>query len=86
MTSNRARIVSHAILILMSCGVIAHAQDKSPSDGEPIVPAIDPSQLAYDYLVDGNLTQDDNPAEKKFKNVTGGLRCRARREPNPNQP
>jgi len=43
------------------------AQDKT--DGkEPIVAAIDPASLTYDYLVDGDLPGDD-PANKKFKTL-----------------
>jgi hypothetical protein len=44
------------------------AQDSVKGGAEPIVSSIDPSKLAYDYLVDGNLPQDD-PASKKFKTL-----------------
>jgi hypothetical protein len=53
-----------AILIFAS---FAKAQDKVDGN-EPIVPSIDPATLTYDYLVDGNLPQDD-PANKKFKTL-----------------
>ncbi len=53
-----------ALLIFASC---AKSQDKA-GDKEPIVTTIDPASLTYDYLVDGNLPQDD-PANKKFKTL-----------------
>src|SRR5690349_17148113 len=46
----------------------ARAQDNVKGGAEPIVRSIDPAKLAYDYLVDGNLPQDD-PAAKKFKTL-----------------
>ena len=52
----------------MSLNALVHAQDKVGADGEPLVAAVDSSKLAYDYLVDGNLAQDD-PAGKKFKTL-----------------
>ena len=53
--------------MFLICGHIAHAQDKT--DGkEPIVAAINPASLTYDYLVDGDLPGDD-PANKKFKTL-----------------
>jgi hypothetical protein len=56
------------VLVLLSCRSFAIAQDKISGGGESIVASIDPSKLTYDYLVDGNLTQDD-PASKKFKTL-----------------
>ena len=65
----RRSSVSCAILsfLLLVTGLMAHAQDNG-SGGEPIVSTIDPSTLTYDYLVDGNLTQDD-PAHNKFSTL-----------------
>ncbi|HEX4054411.1 MAG TPA: pectinesterase family protein [Tepidisphaeraceae bacterium] len=58
-------LLSMAVLLIF--GNLAKAQDKA--DGkEPIVPTINPAALAYDFLVDGNLTQDD-PAHRKFKTL-----------------
>jgi pectin methylesterase-like acyl-CoA thioesterase len=68
MTSSRAQIVLHVIVVLLSLGTLVRAQDKVAGEREPIVATIDPSKLAYDYLVDGNLAQDD-PAGKKFKTL-----------------
>jgi Pectinesterase len=53
-----------ALLIFGSC---AKSQDKAGGK-EPIVITIDPAALTYDYLVDGNLPQDD-PPNKKFKTL-----------------
>jgi len=44
------------------------AQDRTPPGGEPIVASIDAKALAYDYLVDGALAQDE-PARKRFKTL-----------------
>jgi hypothetical protein len=52
---------------VLALGTRARAQD-SVSGAEPIVASIDPSALAYDYLVDGTLPQDD-PANKKYKTL-----------------
>jgi len=49
-------------------GPAARAQDNIKGAAEPIVASIDPATLTYDYLVDGNLAQDD-PVAKKFKTV-----------------
>ena len=54
-------------LVLLS-GPFAKAQDMVKPGAEPIVDSIDPSKLTYDYLVDGNLAQDD-PAKKQFKTL-----------------
>jgi hypothetical protein len=56
-----------AFAVLPNRGSLARAQDTAPS-GEPVVASIDPIALAYDYLVDGRLAQDD-PANKKFKTL-----------------
>jgi hypothetical protein len=53
-------------IILSLCTRSAQAQDNVKGGSEPILRAIDPAKLTYDYLVDGNLPQDD-PAAKKFK-------------------
>ena len=52
----------------MIWGSFANAQDNVRGGSEPIVNSINPSKLTYDYLVDGNLAQDD-PASKKFKTL-----------------
>ncbi|HVM62421.1 MAG TPA: pectinesterase family protein [Verrucomicrobiae bacterium] len=46
----------------------AAAQDNIKGDAEPIVSSIDPARLTYDYLVDGNLSQDD-PAARKYRTL-----------------
>ncbi|MGD1276934.1 MAG: pectinesterase family protein [Tepidisphaeraceae bacterium] len=46
----------------------AWGQDNVRGGSEPIVGSIDPDKLSYDFLVDGNLPQDD-PAAKKFKTL-----------------
>jgi hypothetical protein len=54
---------------MIALGAIsATAQDSMNGGAEPIDRSIDPAKLTYDYLVDGNLTQDD-PAAKKFKTL-----------------
>ncbi len=50
------------------CGSSARAQDSVKGGSEPIVRTIDSAKLTYDYLVDGNLLQDD-PAARKFKTL-----------------
>ena len=57
-----------AVSILLFSVCIARAQDNVRGSAEPIVASIDPSKLAYDLLVDGNLAQDD-AANKKFKTL-----------------
>jgi Pectinesterase len=57
-----------SVVVLMIWGSCTKAQDNVRAGSEPIVTSIDPSKLTYDYLVDGNLTQDD-PANKKFKTL-----------------
>jgi hypothetical protein len=49
-------------------GAAARGQDSVAAGSEPIVNSIDPAKLSYDYLVDGNLPQDD-PAKKQFKTL-----------------
>ena len=56
-----------SIAVLLIFGSFAKAQDKADGN-EPIVPTINPATLTYDYLVDGNLPQDD-VAHKKFKTL-----------------
>ncbi|MBN1865923.1 hypothetical protein JW916_01405 [Candidatus Sumerlaeota bacterium] len=56
------------IAVSMVVGCLAQAQDNVTSGAEPIVQSIDVATLAYDFLVDGNLAQDD-PANKKFKTL-----------------
>jgi hypothetical protein len=46
----------------------ATAQDNVAGGAEPIDRSIDTAKLTCDYLVDGNLSQDD-PAAKKFKTL-----------------
>ncbi len=49
-------------------GPSANAQDSVKDGAEPLVSSIDPAKLTYDYLVDGNLPQND-PAARKFKTL-----------------
>jgi len=56
------------LTIFVLSGVFAVAQDSVKGSAEPVVSSIDPAKLTYDYLVDGNLSQDD-PAAKKFKTL-----------------
>jgi hypothetical protein len=56
------------LALLSSNGYFAQAQDNVKGSSEPVVSSIDPQKLSYDYLVDGNLPQDD-PAAKKFKTL-----------------
>src|SRR5436189_6222814 len=55
------------LAVLIACGS-ARAQDNVRGNAEPIVNSIDPSQLTYDILVDGNLERDD-PANRMFKTL-----------------
>src|SRR5215471_6401048 len=76
----RVRAVLMAVLkkfkptVLLCIGVLAlrefsaRAQDNVRGGAEPIVSAINPAGLTYDYLVDGNLSEDD-PAARKFKTL-----------------
>ncbi len=57
-----------ALAALALSGRPALAQDNVRGGSEPIDRSIDPSKLTYDYLVDGNLTQDD-PAARQFKTL-----------------
>lgn len=57
-----------SIAVLIVCGHSAGAQDNVRGGAEPIVSSIDPAKLTYEYLVDGNLPQDD-VAAKKFKTL-----------------
>jgi hypothetical protein len=56
------------LAIFVFGGGFARAQDSVRGGAEPIVGSIDPARLTYDYLVDGNLPQDD-PTAKKFKTL-----------------
>jgi len=58
-----------ALTLLLKLGARAPmlAQDNGAA-GEPIVATIDPAKLAFDFLVDGRLAQDD-PANRKFKTL-----------------
>ncbi len=68
-TLQRSLLVSLTTCALLSThGSLVRAQDSAPSSGEPVVAAIDPAALTYDFLVDGRLAQDD-PANKKFKTL-----------------
>jgi hypothetical protein len=60
--------VLFALALLWPCGPSARAQDNVRGGSEPVVRAIAPAKLTYDYLVDGNLPQDD-PAAKKFRTL-----------------
>jgi hypothetical protein len=55
-----------AAVVLLCSGIFARAQDSVTK--EPIDPSIEVSKLTYDYLVDGDLAQDD-PANNKFKTL-----------------
>jgi hypothetical protein len=57
-----------ALLVFLSTAALAVAQDNVRGGAEPIVRAIDPATLRYDYLVDADLKQDD-PANKKFRTL-----------------
>jgi hypothetical protein len=61
----RALIV--VILAIFVDGRFTEAQEKT-NDKRPSVQAFDPATLTFDYLIDGNLLQDD-PANKKFKTL-----------------
>jgi hypothetical protein len=67
LTNSRMRLLV-AIMSLLVFGGSAKAQDNVRGDIEPIFNSIDPSKLAYDILVDGNLAQDD-PGNRKFKTL-----------------
>ena len=77
--SKSMRSRSHSVLrststVWLCVGVLAFeahsvsAQDSVLRGAEPIVSAIDPAKLTCDYLVDGNLPEDD-PAARKFKTL-----------------
>src|SRR5438128_901139 len=60
--------------LLLALGILAldghwiWAQDTVGGGAEPVFSSIDPARLTYDYLVDGDLPQDD-PVARKFKTV-----------------
>jgi hypothetical protein len=53
-------------VLLFGLGTPARAQDSAPS-GEPLT-SVDPATLSYDFLVDGDLI-DDDPANRQFRTV-----------------
>lgn len=57
-----------AVTVLLVLAGVVKGQDQVAGAEEPIVKSIDPSKLAYDYLVDGNLAQDDATG-KQFKTL-----------------
>lgn len=57
-----------SVAVWMVFGYPAHAQDNVRGGAEPIVRSIDPAKLTYDYLVDGNLAQDD-PANRQYRTL-----------------
>ncbi|MGH9646170.1 MAG: pectinesterase family protein, partial [Bryobacteraceae bacterium] len=57
-----------ALLVLGIDSGAALAQDNVHGGAEPIVRSVDPTTLAYDILVDGNLERDD-PAARRFKTL-----------------
>ena len=65
---NLKPILLLALAISVVCRGSARAQDSVKGGAEPIVSSIDPAKLTYDYLVDGDLPQDD-PAARKFKTL-----------------
>src|SRR6185369_1924055 len=65
-TPRPGRLLAGAILFFGAH--VALAQDNVRGGAEPIVASNDPAKLTYDYLVDGDLPQDD-PAAKKFKTL-----------------
>jgi hypothetical protein len=65
--NNRARLFL-MVMVPIVLGNAAKAQDNTRGSSEPIINSINPSKLAYDILVDGNLAQDD-PGNRKFKTL-----------------
>jgi hypothetical protein len=63
-----------ALLGMLIAGAPALAQDNVRGGAEPIIRSIDPSKLAYDILVDGNLDRDD-PANSRFKTLQAAYRA-----------
>ena len=62
------RRLSLSLVVLLVLPILARAQDNVRGGAEPIVASIDLETLRYDYLVDGNLAQDD-PGKKEFRTV-----------------
>ena len=60
-----ALLLAGALFVL---GDYLPGQDTVKGGSEPIVSSIDSAKLKYDYLVDGNLSQDD-PASRRFKTL-----------------
>jgi hypothetical protein len=65
---NIKSILLLAMVILALDGHWIWAQDKVNRGAEPVFSSIDPAKLTCDYLVDGDLPQDD-PAARKFKTL-----------------
>ena len=65
---NLRPILLFVLTACVLCARSARAQDSVKGGAEPIVSSINPAKLTYDYLVDGNLPQDDSAA-KKFKTL-----------------
>jgi hypothetical protein len=61
------RLAARTLLLELGARAPMLAQDNGAA-GEPIVATIDPAKLAFDFLVDGRLAQDD-PANRKFKTL-----------------
>ena len=61
-------VASIAVLALpLGHATRARAQDSAPASGEPLT-SVDPTNLTYDYLVDGSLAGDD-PANRRFRSL-----------------
>lgn len=61
------RLAARTLLLELGARAPMLAQDNGAA-GEPIVATIDPAKLAFDFLVDGRLAEDD-PANRKFKTL-----------------
>ncbi len=61
-------VLALALAAVVAGALPLRAQDNVRGSEEPIDRSIDPAKLTYDYLVDGNLAQD-NPAAKQFKTL-----------------
>jgi MYXO-CTERM domain-containing protein len=67
MRVRRSLVFMAALVGASSPRAVARAQDATPTGGEPIT-SVDPTTLAYDYLVDGTLAADD-PDNRRFTTV-----------------
>ena len=63
--NHRPLPVFAAVLCLFGAASRADAQDNVRGSAEPVVASIAPAKLAYDFLVDGDLAQDD-AANRKY--------------------